>query len=65
MFGEDRYNADRHLRISIPKMWAAFLSVMVGYTLLFFYFDNKKMFRPVVSCQLSCFKSLLHLAGIV
>ena len=54
MFGEDRYNADRHLRISIPKMWAAFLSVMVGYTLLFFYFDNKKMFRPVVSRQLSC-----------
>lgn len=51
MFGEDRYNADRHLRISINKMWAIFLSVVTGYSLLFFYFDNKKMFRPVMPRQ--------------
>ncbi|XP_043235560.1 NADH dehydrogenase [ubiquinone] 1 beta subcomplex subunit 8, mitochondrial-like [Amphibalanus amphitrite] len=51
MFGEDRYNADRRLRISIPQMWAAFLAVVAGYSLLFFYFDNKKMFRPVMPRQ--------------
>ena len=51
MYGEDRYNADRNLRISIPNMWAAFLTVIAGYSLLFFYLDDKKMFRPVVSEQ--------------
>jgi len=48
MHGEDRYNANRTLRYSLKQMLAAFMSVMVGYTLLFIYFDDKKMFRPVM-----------------
>ncbi|XP_037087957.1 NADH dehydrogenase [ubiquinone] 1 beta subcomplex subunit 8, mitochondrial-like [Pollicipes pollicipes] len=51
MYGEDRYNADRKLRISIPEMWAMFLGVMASYTLVFLYFEDKKMFRPVMPKQ--------------
>nr|CAD7401173.1 unnamed protein product [Timema poppensis] len=52
MYGEDRYNVSFKPRFSLLYMWTCFLSVVGGFFAIYFFMEDKKMFRPVHCCHL-------------
>uniref|UniRef100_A0A7R9IFF5 NADH dehydrogenase [ubiquinone] 1 beta subcomplex subunit 8, mitochondrial n=1 Tax=Timema tahoe TaxID=61484 RepID=A0A7R9IFF5_9NEOP len=51
MYGEDRYNVSFKPRFSRLYMWTSFLGVVGGFFAIYFFMEDKKMFRPVVPKQ--------------
>ncbi|CAO1370342.1 unnamed protein product [Diamesa serratosioi] len=53
MISEDRFGTAAPLRYSIPLQYATFLGVMTFCFVLYFWLEDKKMFRPVLPKQLA------------
>lgn len=51
-YDETRYGTPADLRYPLWKMVVTFLSVIGGSFLLYFWLDDKKVFRPVLRKQL-------------
>uniref|UniRef100_A0A7R9ATA8 NADH dehydrogenase [ubiquinone] 1 beta subcomplex subunit 8, mitochondrial n=1 Tax=Timema shepardi TaxID=629360 RepID=A0A7R9ATA8_TIMSH len=51
MYGEDRYNVSFRPRFSLLYMWTCFLGVVGGFFAVYYFMEDKKMFRPVVPKQ--------------
>jgi NADH dehydrogenase (ubiquinone) 1 beta subcomplex subunit 8 len=51
LYGQDRYGSAEPLRYSIPFQYACFLSVMAACFGIYYFLEDKKMFRPVTPRQ--------------
>lgn len=51
MYGEDRYGTAEPLRYSMTTYYMAFLGVMAGCFGLYYFLEDKKMYRPVLPKQ--------------
>lgn len=51
-YDETRYGPPRDMRFSLSQMFALFMAVMCGSAFVFWWFEDKKMFRPVLIKQL-------------
>lgn len=47
MYGEDRYGTAEPLRFSVKTQALAFGAVMVGFFSLYYWLEDKHMYRPV------------------
>jgi NADH dehydrogenase (ubiquinone) 1 beta subcomplex subunit 8 len=52
LYGEDRYGSAEPLRYPMKVYWMSFLGVMTGCFVLYYWLEDKKMFRPVIPKQL-------------
>lgn len=52
LWSEDRYGTASPPRFSLQTVVLAFVGVMTTWFALYFYFEDKKMFRPVLPKQL-------------
>lgn len=51
-YGETRFGTASPLRYPIELLWVTFLGVMAALFGIYFYLDDKRMYRPVVPKQL-------------
>lgn len=51
MYDETRFGSPAPFRYPLSVQFAAFMIVMVGSFGLYYFFENKKMFRPVLPQQ--------------
>lgn len=51
MYGEDRYSQPDRPRFAHGTYWLSFLGVMGGCFALYYWLEDKKMFRPVAAKQ--------------
>lgn len=50
-WSEDRFGSEAPYRYSMTDMFFTFMAVMAGWFALYWWFNDKKMFRPVLEPQ--------------
>jgi NADH dehydrogenase (ubiquinone) 1 beta subcomplex subunit 8 len=51
MYGEDRFDVSSKPRYSLKQQFLAFIGVMAGCAGIYYWLEDKKMFRPVLPKQ--------------
>lgn len=52
LYGEDRYGSAEPLRYPMRVYWLSFIGVMSAVTVLYYWLEDKHMYRPVLPKQL-------------
>jgi hypothetical protein len=51
MYGEDRFDVSSKPRFSLTQQVLSFVGVMAGFAALYYWMEDKKMFRPALPKQ--------------